>query len=184
MRRDLNIGEINRQLIHGDGCSESDHQRALVQWARHSAPLQKVEVKRLALEFFHSIPNSGAGSGKTFTNKSGVTFPPRLAVALKLEGLVPGIGDLKLDFGRGLVIEMKAAGEQLSKAQEKYFRFMRMQGCRCEGPVYTWQAGAYSIVEYMRLEVFAPIWELRGSTMYKITSREFGTATVIPAKMQ
>lgn len=171
------LGQINRNNIHGAECSETDHQRALVDWANDTESLQTDAVKREALHWFHAIPNH-AGRSRPFKTRGGRMLPPLEALALKAEGVKPGICDLRLDYVAkqglskrgfptdnythqvcqyGLIAEMKKHGNHLTPEQRRYQEFMTAQGFLCF-TWYTWQRGALEITKYLALERIAPIF--------------------------
>jgi hypothetical protein len=169
---------VNRHAIHGPECSETEHQEALISWARDTEALQTDDaLKREALHFLHHVP-SGGGRGKPLMMR-GTRLPPVEAFRMKMAGVVPGISDLRLDYVRhtrngeyapdhechfpisgpyyGLVAEMKAAKGILTPDQRRYHEFMTAQRFVCK--VWrTWQRGAIDITAYMGLEVIAPVW--------------------------
>jgi hypothetical protein len=172
-------GRINRQHIHGEECSETEHQQALIDWARDTAALQDDEMKRDALLWLHAIPNGG-GRGKPFITRRGARLPPLQAVQMKAEGVVAGINDLRLDYvvrettsgsitSPGLVAEMKEKGERLRPEQRDYQQFMLKQGFPCY-TWFTWQEGAAAISHYMHLDIIAPVYVQEGNTL-KIIKR-------------
>jgi hypothetical protein len=147
--------------ITGDGHSEHQHQVALVSWARNSARLQTDELKRLALEWFHAIPNG------TFLGQEDKDARSRYGLKLIAEGLTPGVWDLRLDLVLrdssdaiicpGLIIEMKLPKNYLSDKQIEYGEFMERQGFK-RFVARNWQDGASGIISYMGLEKHAAIY--------------------------
>ncbi|HEX8185118.1 MAG TPA: hypothetical protein VF747_10215 [Blastocatellia bacterium] len=134
--------------------SESQEQIAFIQWCRWSARQQTDPRLREALEWIHAIPN-----GAHVTKSQGAK--------LRAEGLTAGVHDLRVDYVLrdssggvncpGLIIEMKLLGKNYTAEQHKYRDFMHKQGFRCI-LARNWQEAARCVVEYMRLEKYAPIY--------------------------
>lgn len=167
------LGRINRQHIHGATCSESEHQQALISWARDTEELQTDDDIREALHWFHHVPNGGRWR-KPYITRSGRKLPPLEAVMFKAEGVVAGVWDLRLDWVRyeeledvaqgqpetqalGLIGEMKKPGNPLTPEQKRYVKFMTRQGFQCV-VWYIWQKAARDLTEYLRLERIAPVF--------------------------
>lgn len=134
--------------------SEHVEQVAFIDWCRWSARLQTDQRLREALEWIHSIPN-------------GAHVTKSQAAKLKAEGLTAGVHDLRVDYvprdssgainSCGLIIEMKLPGRSYSAEQEAYRKFMHGQGFRCV-LCRNWIEAAHSVVEYMGLTKYAPIY--------------------------
>ena len=93
--------------------NESDHQKALITWARLSIG------KYPELKYLYAIPNGGKRSIVTATR-------------LKAEGAKAGVSDLHLPVPRGgyhgLWIEMKTETGKLSDAQREWLEGMESLG--------------------------------------------------------
>lgn len=175
------LQRINRIAIHPDDptCSESDHQRCVIDWATDTEPLIVDELKREALHWLHSIPNGG-GRGKPFKTRSGKLLPNLEAVKMKNEGQKTGVSDLRLDYVKrdprnmdrvispGLVIEMKKPGGTLSKEQRDYFKFMQSQTFECHKCDH-WQEAAIVIARYLELQQIAPVYYRTGQQVRTLT---------------
>ncbi|MGA9767921.1 MAG: hypothetical protein WBV94_02705 [Blastocatellia bacterium] len=133
---------------------EHQEQVAFISWCRWSARQQADPRLREALEWVHAIPN-------------GAHVTKAQAVKLRAEGLTAGVHDLRVDYvlrdstgainSPGLIIEMKLPGRYLSEEQKKYRDFMHAQGFR-DVLCRTWQEAAHSVIDYMKLERYAPIY--------------------------
>ena len=134
--------------------SESQEQIAFISWCRWSARLQTDPRIREALEWIHSIPN-------------GAHVTKAQAAKLRAEGLTAGVHDLRVDYvlrdssgainSPGAIIEMKLPGRYLTDEQKQYRDFMHAQGFR-DYLCRSWQEAAHSVVDYMKLEKYAPIY--------------------------
>lgn len=95
--------------------SESDHQAAVIRWARMQ------ESTRPVFKLLYAIPNGGARAKAT-------------AWRLKQEGVKPGVPDLCLPVARqgfhGLYIEVKNDEPRgaLSMEQKKWILALRLEG--------------------------------------------------------
>jgi hypothetical protein len=134
--------------------SESQEQIAFIQWCRWSARQQTDPRLREALEWIHAIPN-------------GAHVTKQQRAKLCQEGLTSGVHDLRIDYVLrdssgaincpGAIIEMKLPGQYMTDEQKKYRDFMHRQGFR-DYLCRNWQEAAYSVVDYMKLEKYAPIY--------------------------
>lgn len=119
---------------------EGEHCKALIRWRDYQA------LTRPELKWLHHIPN-GAAVGD------------RQRCFLSAEGLTPGIWDYSLPVRvgdcPGLIIEMKASGEQttkhggLSEKQVSYGQHMHEQGW-CLAVCYHWGEAVEAIETYLR----------------------------------
>lgn len=113
--------------------NESDHQKALITWARLSVG------KYPELRFLYAIPNGGVRTLRT-------------AARLKAEGVLAGVSDLHLPVARGkfhgLWIEMKSESGRLSDAQKSWLNAMTTLGhavAVCRG----WDSARSMIIGYL-----------------------------------
>lgn len=120
---------------------EHQHQVALITWAwRVRLPdANDVEPGSMIADYLLAIPNGG------WRTKSG-------AAKLKAEGVKPGVSDLLLPLRRdgyfGLWLELKAPGNEPTRAQEAWLRRMRTAGYRADWRD-NWTDAAALIADYV-----------------------------------
>lgn len=120
-------------IILPDGCSEHDHQVALLSWARN-----RVDIFP-QLAYLYAIPNGGQRSKAT-------------AAKLKAEGVKSGIPDLHLPYARhgfhSLYIEMKVGSNKPSAAQREVMEELRRAG-HCVKVCYSADEARLILVWYL-----------------------------------
>jgi len=113
--------------------TESEHQKALITWARLSVG------KYPELAYLYAIPNGGKRSIITATR-------------LKAEGAIAGVSDLHLPVPRGgyhgLWIEMKTAKGRLQPNQTAWLLAMHTLGHRAQ-VAHGWEAAREMIINYL-----------------------------------
>lgn len=121
---------------------ESQHQRALVEWAgmaRFPVPVAGVLPDEVIGDYLFAVPNGGARSKAT-------------AGKLKAEGVKAGVWDLQLaiPMGRvpGLWIEMKAGKNELSPAQVAWGERMQRMGYK-RAVCWDWEEARDKILAYL-----------------------------------
>lgn len=114
--------------------TESEHQKALITWARLSVG------KFPELKWLYAVPNGGARAFRT-------------AARLKAEGVHPGVSDLHLPVARGgyhgLWIEMKTETGRVSPAQKEWIAGMTSLG-HLAIVARSWDYARSVITEYLR----------------------------------
>jgi hypothetical protein len=135
-------GRDRRSQAAGSGVSESQHQRALIEWARRS----RATYPELRMLF--AIPNGGKRN-------------PVTAAVLKAEGVLAGVPDLCLPVKRGpyggLWIELKRpreggkVGGVLTESQRAYQGDLMAFG-QCVGTCWGWLEAKTLIEAYLRGE--------------------------------
>lgn len=116
--------------------NESMQQRALIKWAS----MQRIGIEDYRVsDFLYAIPNAA---------KRG----PRLAAALKAEGLKAGVHDLHLPVPRpnfaGLWVEMKYGKNKMTDEQLGWKCKMELVGHKCV-TCYTWEDAKDAIINYL-----------------------------------
>lgn len=114
--------------------NESDHQKALITWARLSIG------KYPELKYLYAIPNGGKRNIMT-------------AARMKAEGVRAGVSDLHLPVPRGgfhgLWIEMKADRGKLSELQAEWLAAMETLGHRAV-VAQGWDYARAVIINYLQ----------------------------------
>lgn len=115
---------------------ESEQQIALFQWAT------MMERRFPELGMMFHIPNGGARH-------------IRVAQRLKAEGVKPGVPDIFLPVARkkshGFFIEMKSAAGVVGHEQNRWLKFLELQGFYTD-VCYSWIEAAQKICRYLGID--------------------------------
>lgn len=142
---------------------ESQHQRALVEWAamaRFPVPLPFVRADEFIGDFLFAVPNGGMRT-------------KAVAGKLKAEGVKAGVWDLKLEvpIGRcpGLWIEMKAGSNTLTTEQRTWRDRMKRAGYQTV-VCWDWTLARDAILNYLsaapgRVHMLSELDEVEGTEL-------------------